>query len=186
MKLFEFCLRFHRSLFPRVQSTIFHNWSRWWLGADQPTSHYLRQWRLDYRRICASANMKMAAIQRRSLLNENCYILIQLSPTSVPRVQLAISQHRFKYWLGTNTSRLLNEWWPILQTHICVTQPRWIKMREFIYHISFLRDHCLFILYCFFNLHLRHWEWMTHICADNLTTIGSDNGYAPGEYQAVI
>ena len=53
MKMFEFRLIFHWSLFVRVQSTIFQHWSRYWLGAVQATSHYLNQRWLVYRRICA-------------------------------------------------------------------------------------------------------------------------------------
>ena len=33
MKTFEFRLKFHLSLFPRVQLIIFQHWFRWWLGA---------------------------------------------------------------------------------------------------------------------------------------------------------
>ena len=44
MKMYKFRLRFHWSLFPRVQLTIFQHWFRWWLGAGQATSHYLNQW----------------------------------------------------------------------------------------------------------------------------------------------
>ena len=44
-------------MFPRVQLTIFQHWSRWWLGADQATSHYLNQWWLGYWRICASLGL---------------------------------------------------------------------------------------------------------------------------------
>ena len=44
MKMYELQLRFHWILFPRVQLTIFQHWFRWWLGADQATSHYLNQW----------------------------------------------------------------------------------------------------------------------------------------------
>ena len=40
--------------FPRVELTIFQHWFRYWLGADQATSHYLNQWWLVYRRIYAS------------------------------------------------------------------------------------------------------------------------------------
>ena len=43
MKYFVFWIDFHWRLFPRVQSTIFQHWFRWWLGADQATSHYLNQ-----------------------------------------------------------------------------------------------------------------------------------------------
>ena len=51
MKMFEFQLKFHWSLFLRFQLTIFQHWLRLWLGADQATSHYLNQLWLDYRRI---------------------------------------------------------------------------------------------------------------------------------------
>ena len=54
MKIYEFRLQFHWSLFLRVQLKTFHHWFRWWLGADQATSHYLKQWWSDYRRIYAS------------------------------------------------------------------------------------------------------------------------------------
>ena len=43
-KLSEFQLKFHWPLFPRVQLTIFQHCFRLWLGADQATSHYLKQW----------------------------------------------------------------------------------------------------------------------------------------------
>ena len=54
MKMHEFWLKFHWSLFLMVRLTIFQHWFRKWLGADQATSHYLNQWWLDYRRIYAS------------------------------------------------------------------------------------------------------------------------------------
>ena len=41
-----------------VQLTIFQHWFRQWLGADQATSHYLNQWRLDYRRIYVALGLK--------------------------------------------------------------------------------------------------------------------------------
>ena len=36
--MFEFRLKFHWSLFPRVQLTISQHWFRQWLGADKPLS----------------------------------------------------------------------------------------------------------------------------------------------------
>ena len=57
MKMLEFQLKFHWSLFLRVQLTIVHHWFRWWLGADQTASHYLNQWWLDYWRIYASLGL---------------------------------------------------------------------------------------------------------------------------------
>ena len=41
VKILEFRLKFHRSLFPRVQLTIYQHWLKQWRGADQATSHYL-------------------------------------------------------------------------------------------------------------------------------------------------
>ena len=57
MKMFEFRLKFHWRLFPRVQFTICQPWFRWWLGAVQATSHYLNQWWIVYRRIYASLGL---------------------------------------------------------------------------------------------------------------------------------
>ena len=44
MKMYDFLLRFHWSLFPGVQLTEFQHGFRWWLGAGQATIHYLNQW----------------------------------------------------------------------------------------------------------------------------------------------
>ena len=41
MKMYEFRLSFHWSLFLGFQLTIFQHWFRQWLGAGQATSHYL-------------------------------------------------------------------------------------------------------------------------------------------------
>ena len=57
MKIYEFWLTFHWSLFLGLQLTIFHHWFRKWLGADQATSHDLNQWWLDYRRIYVSLGL---------------------------------------------------------------------------------------------------------------------------------
>ena len=57
MKMHEFHLRFHWSLFLRLELTIFQHWFKKWLGADKVTSHYLNQWWLDYRRIYASIGL---------------------------------------------------------------------------------------------------------------------------------
>ena len=57
MKMYEFRLKFHLNLFLRVQITKFQHCFRWWLGAVQATSHYLKQWWLYYRRIYASRGL---------------------------------------------------------------------------------------------------------------------------------
>ena len=54
MKMLEFRLRFHWSLFLRFELTIFQHWLRLWLVAGQATSHYLNQWWLVYWRICVT------------------------------------------------------------------------------------------------------------------------------------
>ena len=63
----EFRLKFHWSLFLRVELTIFQHWFRLWLGAAQAaqaTSHYLNQWWLAYWRICASLGLNELNIHR--------------------------------------------------------------------------------------------------------------------------
>ena len=57
MKMYKFWLKFHWSLFLRVQLTIIQHRFRKWLGADQATSHYLNQgWKI-YWRIYASLGL---------------------------------------------------------------------------------------------------------------------------------
>ena len=48
IKMHEFPIKFHWNLFLRFKLTTFQHWFRWWLGADQMTSHYLDQWWLVY------------------------------------------------------------------------------------------------------------------------------------------
>ena len=36
------------------------------------------------------------------------------------------------------------------------------------------------------GMFLTHWGRVTHICVNNLTVIGSDNGLSPGQHQAII
>ena len=57
MKIYEFRLRFHWTLFLRVQLTIFQHWFRWWLGTSQVPSHYLNQWWLICWHIYASLGL---------------------------------------------------------------------------------------------------------------------------------
>ena len=54
IKIYEFWLISHWSLFPMVQLTIFQHWFRQWLDAGQVTHHYLNRWWLVYSRIYAS------------------------------------------------------------------------------------------------------------------------------------
>ena len=65
MKIYKLRLRFHWSLFPRVQFIMFQHWFRLWLGAEQAPSHYLNQWWLVYWWIYAllGLNELMAQLQ---------------------------------------------------------------------------------------------------------------------------
>ena len=62
MKMFEFRLKFHWSLFSRIQLIIFQHWFRLWLGAVQAPSHYLNQWWLIYWRIYASLDLNVLKV----------------------------------------------------------------------------------------------------------------------------
>ena len=57
MKMHEFRLKFHGSLFLGFQFTMCKHWFKWWFGADQATSHYLNQWWLVYKCIYASPGL---------------------------------------------------------------------------------------------------------------------------------
>ena len=57
MKIYQFPLRFHWSLFLREQLTIFQHWLWWCLGASQMTSRYPNQWWSIYWRLHASLNV---------------------------------------------------------------------------------------------------------------------------------
>ena len=45
------------------------------------------------------------------------------------RVQLTMIHHLFRKWLGTCLvpSHYLNQWWPSLLMHTCVTRPQWVN-----------------------------------------------------------
>ena len=95
MKILEFRLKIHWNLFLRVLSTIFQHWFWWWLGADQATSHNLKQCWLDHWRIYASLGLSElmtrlphARIRHRALLNT---YLIGTRPTRA-RIFISLSE----------------------------------------------------------------------------------------------
>ena len=80
LKMFVFRLKFHWSLFPRVQLTIFQQWFRLWLGAVQATSHYLNQWWLVYQRIYASLGLNELKQRKHYILHmKKMNVSLQLS-----------------------------------------------------------------------------------------------------------
>ena len=61
-------------------------------------------------------------------------------------VQLIILQHWFRKWPGADqaTSHFLNQWWPTLVTHICVSRSQWLKGMRFEARISNVNTVMLF------------------------------------------
>ena len=84
MKMLEFWLKFHWSLFLRVQLTIFHHWFRQWLGAVQVTGHYLNQWWFVYRRIYASLGLnELMSFYRMHIIKALLLMIPQFVPLAV-------------------------------------------------------------------------------------------------------
>ena len=70
-------------------------------------------------------------IFKRIFLNENYLIfLFEFYLNIFPGAQLSICHHWFRWWLGADqaTNHYLNQWWPSLLTHICVTRPQWREL----------------------------------------------------------
>ena len=70
MKAYKFSLQIYWYLFPRVQVTIYQHWFRWWFGAIQATSHYLKQWWLFY--WCTYASLGTKGIWVDWMLDPHC------------------------------------------------------------------------------------------------------------------
>ena len=113
MKLLELRLIFHWSFFLTVKLTIFQLWIRWWLGADQATSHYLNQWWSNYRRIYASFGLKELNPYNRHLITSPwtpIYVLLQ--PLQCSMI------------------------WHVVLDHV-ITVPEWIVVTIFFYQVEF-------------------------------------------------
>ena len=71
-------------------------------------------------------------IYRCIFLSENIWISIQISLKFVPKgpINNIPSLVQMMAWrpTGQATSHYLNQWWPSLLLHICVTQPQWVKI----------------------------------------------------------
>ena len=78
MKIYEFRLKFHWSLFLRIQIIIVQHRFRSWLGTNQATSHYLNQWWLDYRRIYVPLGLnELNKIQY--MITDSCHIDLRIN-----------------------------------------------------------------------------------------------------------
>ena len=59
------------------------------------------------------------------------------------------------------------------------------QMASNVENVSIWWRHHVYIK-AFYSLVLTHWGQVTHICINELTVIGSDNGLSPGRRQAII
>ena len=133
-KMNDIRLKFHWSLFLRFQLTIFQHWFRWWLGADQATSHYLNQWWLFYRRIYASLGLNK--------LKDDQYKFICDLYGPVSKFK---SLYRLRIWRATRLhccrkSNAGHEWIPaerpvtrpgaLMFSLICAWMDDWVNNRE--------------------------------------------------------
>ena len=89
MKMYELWLKFHRSLFPRAQLTIFQHWIRQWLGALQATSYYLNQWWLVIWCIYALLSLKdLIWLNKRFKLSWISHPIISKMTNSQPSLRI--------------------------------------------------------------------------------------------------
>ena len=104
MKIYEFRLIFHWSVFLRIKLIIFQHWVRQWLGADQASSHYLNQWRQVYWRIYASLGLNKLTLTLIQLQACGCYIAAAncTSICSSPAQMYKWTQHVFYALLRVN------------------------------------------------------------------------------------
>ena len=73
MKMYEFWLTFHWSVFQSIKLLTFQHWFRLWLGTNQVTSHYLNQWCVYW---CLYASLGLNELIEDSKM---CYILNLIS-----------------------------------------------------------------------------------------------------------
>ena len=76
----------------------------------------------------------MAAILQTTFSNsftckKDVVIRLKFAGNMFSRIQLTIIQHWFRKCLGAKqeTFHYLNQWWPSLLMHICITWPWWVK-----------------------------------------------------------
>ena len=96
--------------------------------------------------------------------------------------------------LGTNSSeiRIGNLSFSFKKMHLkllsakmaaILSRGRWVNIDlMFVSHIFVVCNYAFMLQIQWFT----HWDRVTHICVDNITIIGSDNGLSPGRRQAII
>ena len=114
IKMYEFRLIFHWSLFLGFELTIFQHWFGWWLGADQATSQYVDQWWLLYWCIYLSLNLNE--------LTHNTFVIASVKLLFVDKALLqdvkALNQRGFLWsrcWLAFSVTVVV---WPVKTYHL--------------------------------------------------------------------
>ena len=112
--MYKFQLRFHKSLSPRVQLTIFQHWFRWWFDTNQAISHYLNQWCLGYWRIYAPLSLN----ELKPFLCH--HLLSTFTFTTFIHCCLCLKPMILDQWywpLLLESRRLAIAWWISIQIH---------------------------------------------------------------------
>ena len=117
MKMTKLWFKFHWNMFSGVQLTISQHWFRWWLGAEQATSHYLNQWwPSSLTHICGTRG-KWVKQSLRSLsywwrsYSAQIFVLVML-----PHGIFYVSVH---FYRNQTTETLLKHFWVIYLLHLC-------------------------------------------------------------------
>ena len=92
IKMFEFRLRFHWSLFLRFVLTYSSIGSDTWLGTDQATSHYLNQWWLFHWRIYTSLGLDEFWWHKVSMIHNELNIYLHCISHSIYEVLIMQSR----------------------------------------------------------------------------------------------
>ena len=119
-KSFVLWFELHWSFFVRVQLTLNKHWFRWWLGAEQATSHYLNQcWPSSLMNKCGTRGDELthlAPVRCGSNFQEcfqTIYIIIAWALTvnfltgKYHRMSLMKNQHWFRHWLGATRQQAI-------------------------------------------------------------------------------
>ena len=119
MKMLEMSLKFHWSLFLRIQLTIFQHLFRKWLGADQVTSHYLNQCISEPTHICITRpHWVKYLVVNKSYQFEWWYMIV----TNV--------ENFIMFAVFTSNNRRMQHRGHSWQLNICSGVPKWIILRS--------------------------------------------------------
>ena len=79
------------------------------------------------------------------------------------KFRFAIFQHWFRFGAEQATSHYLNQWWPSLRTHECITWPELINTIDARVRIQYIPRNMHTVLLCFALLWLCNRSWWIHM-----------------------